>query len=81
MQQHLATTYQKKNKFIWKDSYEVMTSNVNFVARPILQLFVIALCAVSQPLNRKITKMVLHLSLHLKSYLENYFMKIVPVFC
>ena len=32
--------------------------------------FVIAFCAVSQPLNRKITKMVLRL--HLKSYCENY---------
>ena len=39
-----------------------MTSNVNFIARPILQLFVIALYALIQPLNRKITKMVLHLS-------------------
>ena len=28
-----------------------MTSKVNFNARPVLQLFVIALCVVSQPLN------------------------------
>ena len=47
-----------------------MTSNINFNARPVLQLFVIALCVVSQTLNRKITKMVLHVSLCLKSYLE-----------
>ena len=33
-----------------------MTSNVNFDVRPILQLCVIALCVVSQPLNRKITQ-------------------------
>ena len=39
----------------------------------------IALCMVSQPLNRKITKMVLCVSLHLNSYLENYFMKIISV--
>ena len=48
-----------------------MTSNVNLDARPDLQLFVIALCVVSQPLNRKITKMVLRVRLCLKSYLEN----------
>ena len=41
------------------------------IARPILQLSVITLCAVSQPLNRKITKVDLHLGLHLKSYFEN----------
>ena len=29
-----------------------MTSNINFDVRLIVQLFVIALCAVSQPLNR-----------------------------
>ena len=48
-----------------------MTSKVNFDARPVLQLFVIALCVVSQPLNTKITKMVLRVNLPLKSYLEN----------
>ena len=59
-----------------------MTSNVNFNARPILKLFIIVLCAINKPLNRKKnTKMVLHLNLHLKSYLNNYFMKIIPVFC
>ena len=52
----------------------------NFDMSLILQLFVIALCAVSQLLNRKITKMVLHVSLTLKSYLEKCFMKIIPVF-
>ena len=63
------------------DSYEVMTSNVNSDAIPTEQFFIIAFCAVSQPLNRKITKMVLRLSLRLKSYLENCFMKIIHVFC
>ena len=58
-----------------------MASNVNFNTKPIFQLFIIALCVVSQPLNRKITKIVLCLSLHLKSYLENYFMKIIPALC
>ena len=49
-----------------------MTSNANFATIPILQLFVIALCAVSQPLYRKITKMVVCVILHnLKLYLEN----------
>ena len=57
----------KKRGFI---NYEVMTSNLNFDVRLILQLFVIALCAVSQPINRK---MVLHLSLRLKSYLQFFF--------
>ena len=33
----------------------VMSSNVNFNVILILQLFAIALCEVSQPLNRKIT--------------------------
>ena len=56
-----------------------MTSHINFEARPILQLFVIALCAVSQLLNRNITKMVLRVSLCLNSNLENDFMKIIPV--
>ena len=42
-----------------------MTSKVNFDTRPILQLFVIALCAVSQPFNRTITKMILHVSLQI----------------
>ena len=70
MPQLLATNCQKRG-FIWWDSFAVMTSNVNFYARPILQLFVIALCAISQPVNRKTTKMVLHVSLRLKSYLEN----------
>ena len=44
-----------------------MASNVNVDVRPILQRFVIALSAVSQPLNRIITNMVLHVSLRLKS--------------
>ena len=30
-----------------------ITSKVNFDTRPILKLFVIALCAVSQPLNKQ----------------------------
>ena len=39
-----------------------MTLNVNFNARPILQLFVIALFVVSQPLNmEKLQKMVLQI--------------------
>ena len=67
MPQFLATTCQKRGFM----SFVVLTSNVNFGARPILQLFVTALCVVSQPLNRKITKMVLHVSLRSKSYLEN----------
>ena len=82
MPQLLATACQKC-VFIWQDSFAVMTSNLNFIVRPILQLFVIALYALIQPLNRKITKMVLHLSrlsLHLKSYHENYSIKITPVF-
>ena len=33
-----------------------MTSKANFDARPILQLFEIALCAVSQPLNQPYTQ-------------------------
>ena len=52
----LATTCQKR-EYIWWDSFVVMTSNLNLNVRPILQIFV-ALCAVSQPLNRIITKMV-----------------------
>ena len=59
MLEFLATTCQKRG-FIWCDCYVV--ANVNFDPRPILQLFVIALCAVSQPLNRKITKMILHVT-------------------
>ena len=56
-----------------------MTLTVNFDARSIiLQLFEIAFCAVSQPLNRKITKMGSFKSVRLKSYLENCF---VNVFC
>ena len=58
-----------------------MTSNVNFDARSVLQLFVIALCAVRQPLKRNITKMVLRVSLRWKLYLQNLLMKIIPVFC
>ena len=58
----LATRYQ---------NYEVMTSNKNFDLRPILQLFVIDLCAVIHLLNRKITKMDLHLRLKKnKSYVS-----------
>ena len=37
MPQFLATTYQN-HEFIWWDSFVVMTSNVNFSARPIVQL-------------------------------------------
>ena len=59
-----------------------MTSNVNFDARPILQLFVIALCAVSQPINTKIIKKSpLCKFAFLKSYIENIIMKIIPFFC
>ena len=36
------------------DKLNFMTSNVNFDVRPISQLFVFVLRAVSQPLNRKI---------------------------
>ena len=39
-----------------------MNLNINFEAKPILQLFVIAFRAISQPIKRKITKMVLRLS-------------------
>ena len=70
MPQLSATTCQKHGFMSW-NSFVVMTSNVNFAARPNSQLFVIALCAVSQPIYRKITKMVLHISLRLKSYLAN----------
>ena len=45
-----------KTWFIWWDSMVVMTSNVNFDRIPILKLCVSTLCTVSQPLNRKITK-------------------------
>ena len=79
-----ATTFRyhlPKRGFIWWDSFVVTTSNVKFDARPILQLSVIALCAVSQPLNRKITKMVVCVSLRLKSHLENLKMKIITGFC
>ena len=69
MPQLLATICQKCG-FIQCDSFVVMTSNVNFCVTPILQLFVIALCAVSQPLNRKKNKMVLGVSLCFKLYLE-----------
>ena len=56
-----------------------MISNVN--GDQFYNFFVIALCGVSQPLNRKITKMVLRLNLRLNLYFENSFMKIIPVFC
>ena len=39
--------------------FVVMTSDINFMCGPILQLFVLLpLCVVSQPFNRKIAKMV-----------------------
>ena len=48
MSQVLATTCQKRG-FIWWDGFVIMTSNINVDTRPILQLFAIALCVVSQP--------------------------------
>ena len=60
-----ATTFSchpPKCGFIWWDSFVVTTSNLNFAARPIFQLFIIVLYAVSQPLNT-FTKMVLGISL------------------
>ena len=53
-----------------------MTSNLNFDAKPIL----IALCGVNQPLNRKITKIVLRVILRFRFYHENHLMEIIPVF-
>ena len=61
MPQILAITSRKRG-FIWWDSFAVLKVNID--ARPLLQLFVIALCLVSQPLNRK---KILHLSLLLKT--------------
>ena len=54
-----------------RESSAVITLSITFDAKPILQLFVTALCTLNQPLNKKITKMVLHVSLHFKSYLED----------
>ena len=34
----------KKQEFVWWDSFEIMTVNVYFDARQILQLFVLTLC-------------------------------------
>ena len=48
-----------------------MTSNVNFDARPILQLFVFALCACSKPLNRKKYKKWFCMQVYIWSHLEN----------
>ena len=62
------------------NSVVILTSNVNFDVEQILQIFVIALCAGNQSLNRKIMKMILHLSLHLQSYQEKYFLKIICLF-
>ena len=60
--QFLAICSQKQG-FIWADSFLVMTSNANFDARPILQLFVILpspiWCATSVPLGKG-TKFALH---------------------
>ena len=50
------------------DGIVYSTSNVNFDTRPALQLFVTALCAANQLLNRKIIQMILCLGLHFKSY-------------
>ena len=44
----------------------------------LILLFVIALCAVNQPLNRKITKMVLCVKFTLE-VTENCFVKLIPV--
>ena len=59
----------------------VMTSNANFDAGPILQLFyncfVFEQSTTSQ--QSKIPKMGLHLSLHRKSFYGNYFIKIILV--
>ena len=47
--------------------------NANFDARPVLQLLVISLCVVNQPLNRKIIKMHIHLSYIFAQ--QSYYMK------
>ena len=52
-----------------------MTSNVDCDKKPILQLFVIDFFVVSQPLNRKITKMVLSESLRLTHILKTILWK------
>ena len=53
-----------------------------FDARPILQLSVIALCVVSQRLNRKITKYGSACKLTFEvNILRTFFMKINDVFC
>ena len=58
-----------------------MTSNVNFDARTILQLFVIALYVCGQSTTEEENnKMVMHLRMCFKSYLENYFRKSVLPF-
>ena len=48
--------------------------------RPISQFFLIALCVVRQPLERKFTKTVLCVSSRLNSYLEKNLMKIITDF-
>ena len=73
----LGTTCQKC-WCIYCGSFENMTSRLNIYGRPVLQDFVITLCAINLPLKlRQTTKMVLHLSLHFKSYHGNYFMIII----
>ena len=64
--------------WVQRDGFLVMTLIVNFNMRPILYLFCIELGEVSQPLNRKITVVVLCVNMHLKSYLEKQLKKIIP---
>ena len=69
-----------RTRFFWDMLYEVMTSNINFNARQILQVFVIALCGFSQPAQSKVglqnylKKMVLRL--YQFTYLETYLWKL-----
>ena len=68
-----ATTFSyliQNQGFTWWGIFVVVTLNVNLDTKPISQLFAVALCACnhSHLLNRKMTKMVLHLRLCLKSY-------------
>ena len=59
-----------------------MTSNLNFDMRPILQLFVTAVRAVSQPHNNKEINKNGHASKFMFEDISwNCFMKIIFIFC
>ena len=64
-----------QNLFTWWDSLVILTSNVNFDAGLILQIFAITLCAVNQLLNRKITKIGSAFQLMFQVITGNYNMK------